>query len=105
MEIRRRIGELRNPIRIDIAEADAPEAGVGRAGVGGDGAGAEQREVVENGVCGEEADIAADLDLAKAGALISPNTWRRSTPGVPSATEAPELLPLSRPTRILLPPA
>ena len=61
---RRRIGDLRDPVGIDIAKPDAAKAGVARRGVAGRRADAEQGEVVQDRFAAEEAKVAADLDCA-----------------------------------------
>jgi hypothetical protein len=63
-ELRARIGDLRLKVDVDVPQPDPPQRRVGRRGVARRSADREQRDVVQDNVRREQADIAADLDLA-----------------------------------------
>src|SRR5690606_28317438 len=66
VEVRRRIGDLPDPVGIDIAEADRPERGIRRRGVVRVySADARERHVVQDRVGAEQTEVAAELERAE----------------------------------------
>ncbi len=59
IQVRRRVVDLREPVRVDVAVADRAERRVGRSGVAAVGAHAEQRHVIQDRIRAEQADVAA----------------------------------------------
>ena len=64
-EVACRVIDLREPVRVDVAQADRAERGVGRRGVVAVArADAGQRHVIQDRIGAEQADVAAEHELA-----------------------------------------